>query len=219
MLTDAIADIDSRVTSQAGARVLEVDGSLGLGQITTSQICRTSHKVWKLECYGSQNNFGVLPGGLRGVAGLVDRQGVLPSFRKLSGNPTRELRVFLRVSLAILGKQGRPSCLKPGAPAGGCPVCRICLTVNVEGLVLWEIGCALERLNVVGLEGCERSDRARKDDAKMWPRTSTMDTMSTLLLRTIPDRRSEPDNAGLGLLAAGGCDRVVDSVEVATVIC
>jgi hypothetical protein len=44
-----------------------------------------------------------------------------------------------------------------------------------------------------------------------------VDTVSTLLLRTIPDRRAEPDDGGLGLLTASGCDRVVDSVEVATV--
>ena len=88
MLTDTIADVGPRVTSQTSARVLEVDGCLGFGQITTGQICRTSHEVWKLGRYGSQNNFGVLPGGLRAVSGLVDRQGLLPSFRELPGNPT-----------------------------------------------------------------------------------------------------------------------------------
>lgn len=41
--------------------------------------------------------------------------------------------------------------------------------------------------------------------------------MSTLLLRAIPDRCSEPDERGLGLLAASRCDCVVDPVEVATV--
>ena len=156
MLTDTIADVGPRVTSQTGARVLEVDRCLGLGQITTGQICRTSYEVWNLGCYGSQNNFRVLPGGQRAVTGLVDRQGFLPSFRELSGNATCELRVFLRVSLAIFLKQGRPSCLKFGAPAGGCPVCRVCLTGNVETLVRWEIEFTLERLNITGLEGCVR---------------------------------------------------------------
>ena len=42
--------------------------------------------------------------------------------------------------------------------------------------------------------------------------------MSALELRTISDRRSEPDDAGLGLLTARSCDCVVNPVQVANEI-
>ena len=152
MLTYTVADVGARVVAQTSARWLEVDASLDLGQVTSSQIGRATQQVGEDGRDSGQRDFGEFSGGLSCIGDLVHREVFLPTLGKFARDTPGKFGVFLGVLLAVLGDKSVPLLLKSSAANANFVVGSICLLRNVEALIR-KVELCFQLGDIIGLEG------------------------------------------------------------------
>jgi hypothetical protein len=94
MLTHTITDVCARVLAEAGARGLEVNRFLDLGQVTTGKIGGTTKEVWEDRGDGRENNLREFARRLRSIRRFVCGERLFPVKWKFSSNTTSEFCVL-----------------------------------------------------------------------------------------------------------------------------
>jgi len=153
MLPDSEPDVSTGVVAQSGRGGLEVDGSLGSGQVGSGQISRTSEEFGQDVPKLGQDGLAELSGTDGGVLGGVGRQGLLPSLRETSFHPSLNLGGLLGVLLLVRSEHLVPLGLVLGTLVGGLGIGVLDLVGNDERLVGVESPSLLELDDVVLLEG------------------------------------------------------------------
>lgn len=192
VLSHTVSDVSTVVATLGGDVVgLEVLGLLPDGEVGASQISRTTNEVGDDVGERLDDGLGVLSRSDGGVAGLVDREVLLPALRQVAGDSSGELGVLGGVLLAVRLEEGVPLGVLLGTSL-------LDLGVDVPGglgdgelLLGVEAKLLLDRDDVVGLEG------------------GSVNTVGALDLGAETDGGGQSDEGGLvGLLGAldGGGD-------------
>jgi hypothetical protein len=197
MLADTIANVTTRVVTEAGGRGLEVDSLLVAGEVGTSKVGRSTDHLGENVRERLDYDLGVLAGSDGGVTGLVDREGLLPTFGELTSNAAGEFGPLLRVLLLVRGEESVPVGVGLSTLLGSGGVDVVRRLGNGEGLLRVEADSLLNLGNVVLLE------------------RSAVDTVGALELGTKADRGGELDDSRLVLGLLGLLDGGEDLGEVA----
>ena len=152
VLTNTVADVAASVCAKTGAGGLEVNRTLNLGQVATSQIGGSTNKVGQGRDDGRKHDLRKFARGDSGVRWLVDRKFLLPALRKLASNATNELCVLIGVLLTIGRQEGIPLALQLGTALAKLSVQIVSGLRNSKLLLRVETKLGLEGDNIVSLE-------------------------------------------------------------------
>lgn len=178
VLTNTIADVSTRVVSEASGFGLEVNSLLPAGQVGASQVCGATKELGNYSLDFAQHGLGKLARGNGRILRGVDRQALLPALGKIALLATLKVSILVRVLFSVLGDELVPLLLVSSALGGVLAIEVVNLFGDVESL-LWETPLLLQLLDIVGLQG------------------RAVDTMSTLLQRAETNGGLELDQGGL----------------------
>jgi len=196
VLTDTVTHVASRPVTNAELWWLEVDGLLPAGVVGASQISRSRHELWNGVEDGLKDRLGQLAGSDGLVGSLVGWEGLLPALWKHTRKTTGQVSVGILVLLGVLLKELVPLLLSGGTVGGNLVAGVVDLLWNDEALGWVKTELLLDGLAVVLLEGV------------------TVDTASTLELRTETNGGGQLDHGWLVLDLLGLLDGSLHTLEI-----
>lgn len=196
MLANTVADVASRVVSEAVSLGLEVDGVAPASKVGRGKIGGSRDELGNGNGELGEEGLGKLAGSDGGVGGGEGGESLLPSIGKLSSETALDVSGLLGVLGAVLLEELVPGSLGLGSLLADLGVNVLGLLGHGEELLGVEAELLLDLDGVVLLEGV------------------AVNAVSSLVLRSESNGSAELDQSGLGLLGLSLSDGLGDATEV-----